>query len=150
MSKIIVDSGVLIASVFLETLTPQAKGLLHQLQAATVEFHAPMLLRYEVVAVARKAVYQGRITTDIGRGARDQLLTYPVSLHIDDVLLKRAYELAELHNRPTAYDSQYLALAERLKCDFWTADERLFNALNGAFSTMRYLGNWVAPHSDQD
>jgi len=39
------------------------------------------------------------------------------------------------------HDSQYLALAERLECEFWTADERLFNAIVRDFSWIRWLGN---------
>ncbi|MBC8099768.1 MAG: type II toxin-antitoxin system VapC family toxin [Armatimonadetes bacterium] len=44
-------------------------------------------------------------------------------------LYRRAYELAEQLSLPTAYDAQYLAVAEHLGCDFWTADERLYNAV---------------------
>jgi len=65
-----------------------------------------------------------------------------VTLHFDDALLKRGYVLAEEFNRPTAYDAQYLALAERLACEFWTADERLFNAVTARFASIRWLGNW--------
>ena len=79
---------------------------------------------YELIAVSRKAAYQGHVTAEEGLVARDQLLSYPVILHFDDALLKRGYELAEEFNRPTAYDAQYLALAERMACDFWTTDER--------------------------
>ena len=39
------DSGVFIASVYPETLTPQAKILLQQLHAAEVTLHAPILLQ---------------------------------------------------------------------------------------------------------
>lgn len=143
MSQVVLDSGIYIASVYPETLTAQAKGLLKQLQASQVVLHAPTLLRYELIAVSRKAVYQGRITTEEGRIARDQLLSYPVTLHFDDTLLKRGYEIAEEHNRPTAYDAQYLALAERLSCIFWTADERMFNAVNAKFANIRWLADWT-------
>ena len=142
MSQVVLDSGIFIASVYLETLTTEAKGLLHQLQVAQVTLNAPTLLRYELVAVSRKAVYQARVTAEEGLIARDQLLSYPVTLHFDDALLKRGYELAEEYNRPTAYDAQYLALAERLSCDFWTADERMFNAVNTKFSGIHWLGTW--------
>lgn len=141
MSDVILDSGVLIASVFPETLTPQAKQLIQQLQVDNTTFHAPILLRYEVVAVSRKAVYQGRVTPEEGLRARDRLLSYPVELYFDDDLLKRGYELATAYNRPTAYDAQYLALSERLDCPFWTADERLFNAVKDRFSGIRWLGD---------
>lgn len=141
MSEIVIDSGILIASVFPETLTSQAQHILKRLQADGVVIHAPNLLRYELVAVARKAVYQIRVTVEEGLRARDKMLSYPVTLHFDDLLLKRGYELATEYNRPTAYDTQYLALAERLSCDFLTADERLFNATKGRYSNIRWLGN---------
>ena len=141
MSEVVLDSGILIATVYPEILTPQAKSLIKQLQADNTTFHAPTLLRYELVAVSRKAVYQGRVTDEEGRRARDTLLSYPVTLHFDDALLKRGYELATEHNRPTAYDAQYLALAERLSCDFWTTDERMFNVVQGKFPRIYWLGN---------
>lgn len=59
-----------------------------------------------------------------------------------------SYELANRFNRPRAYDAQYLALAQRLDSDFWTADERLFNAVNETFSQINWLGNWQ-PQSDE-
>lgn len=34
--------------------------------------------------------------------------------------------------RGSAYDSFYLALAQSLDCDLWTADKKLFNALKDA------------------
>lgn len=142
MTSIILDSGVFIASVYPETLTSQAKGLLKSLQAQRIALHAPHLLRYEMIAVSRKAVYQNRVTAEEGQTARDVLLSYPITLHFDEALLKRGYELATEFNRPTAYDSQYLALAERLDCSFWTADERLYNAIHEKFSNILWLGNW--------
>lgn len=142
MSPVVLDSGILIASVYVETFTAQAKGLLKQLREAGMLLHAPSLLHYEVIAVSRKAVHQGRISQELGWIARDQLLTYPVILHFDRALLRRGYEIAEEFNRPTAYDAHYLALAERLSCSFWTADERLFNAVSSKLSSIHWLGNW--------
>lgn len=34
--------------------------------------------------------------------------------------------------RASAYESYYLVLAKILECDFWTADNRFFNALQDA------------------
>jgi predicted nucleic acid-binding protein len=64
-----------------------------------------------------------------------------VEFYEDDALLQSAYELAEQYNRPRAYDAQYLALSQRLSCEFWTADERLFNAVKDQFSHIRWLGH---------
>jgi predicted nucleic acid-binding protein len=41
--------------------------------------------------------------------------------------------------RVAAYDSFYLALAQRLGCELWTFDRRLANA--AAAPWVRYMGN---------
>ena len=61
---------------------------------------------------------------------------------MDDELLKRGYELATRLNRPTAYNSRYLAVAERLQCEFWTADERMFNAVTQDLNWVKWLGSF--------
>lgn len=61
MNQVVLDSGILIASVYLETLTSQAKDLLQHFNELNTTLNAPTLLRYELIAVSRKAVYQGRI-----------------------------------------------------------------------------------------
>jgi predicted nucleic acid-binding protein len=63
----------------------------------------------------------------------------------DDALLRRGLALATQFNRPTAYDAQYLAVAERLGCDFWTADERLYNAVNTQLAWVHWLGGAATP-----
>ena len=45
----------------------------------------------------------------------------------DEELSLRALELAGKLGQSKAYDAFYLALAEKLVAEFWTADERLFN-----------------------
>lgn len=45
----------------------------------------------------------------------------------------RALILASRSDLPATYDAHYLALAEELDCEFWTADKRLARATNGAF-----------------
>jgi predicted nucleic acid-binding protein len=50
-------------------------------------------------------------------------LLWPSGLHI------RAWELARYFKRSAAYDMHYVALAEMSGCPFWTADERLYNAV---------------------
>jgi predicted nucleic acid-binding protein len=39
-----------------------------------------------------------------------------------------------------AYDAYYLALAESLKADFWTADQRLTNAVAEKLPWVKCLG----------
>ncbi len=43
---------------------------------------------------------------------------------------------------PATYEAHYLALAEREACDYWTADERLWNGVKGELSWVRWLGSY--------
>lgn len=140
-SYAVLDSGILLATVQNEQYTQHAKTLIARLAEDNVEIAAPSLLRYELVAVTRKWVYRKLATPQEARLALEVVLNYPVVLHFDDALLRRGWELAAQYNRPTAYDAQYLAVSERLGCDLWTADERLFNAVNGQFPRIQWLGN---------
>ena len=51
-----------------------------------------------------------------------------------------ALEFATRFNRPKAYDAQYLALADLLGCELWTADRRLVSAVAGKLPWVRWIG----------
>jgi len=141
---VVLDANILIAfGLSDEPLHTQANQILATWQqTAGTRVVAPRLFRSEVTAVIRKAVYQKRIEHVQGRKLLMKLLAYPIEFYEDDALLQMSYEIAEEFNRPRAYDAQYLALAQRLSCKFWTADERLYNAIHQQFSWIRWLGNW--------
>lgn len=142
---VVVDANILIAlGLADEPLHTQAKQILSSWQSLNERLAAPRLFRSEITAVVCEAVYQLRIGHEPGRMILAQLLAYPVELYEDIDLLKEACELAVLLNRPRAYDTQYIALAERLDCEFWTADERLVNSAQGRLSRVRWPGDWDA------
>ena len=61
-------------------------------------------------------------------------------LHPTNISL-RAFDLAARFDRPAAYDAHYLALAEMMEGEFWTADGRLYNAIREYFPRIRWLGD---------
>lgn len=137
---------VLDASVFLnyrlnETLADQAKSVLDEWKANRTSLAAPSLFQYEVIASTRKSVYRQRITVAESVKVLEALFELEITCYLDDALLKRAYDIATQLSRPTAYDAQYLALAERLDCEFWTADKKLYNAAAPQISNVRWLGS---------
>src|SRR5258708_2053326 len=129
--QIVADSGIFLAAVLQESYSKQADMRRNQGDAQDIQIVGPTLFRCEITAVIRKNVYRGLLTQGAAAKVRANLQPLIVGLTflVDDALLQRGYELAERFNRPTAYDAQYLAIAERLSCEFWTADERLFNAV---------------------
>jgi predicted nucleic acid-binding protein len=56
-------------------------------------------------------------------------------------LLEDAYQLAVTHGR-SVYDSLYVALSLREKCEMVTADEKLINAIGAKFPNILLLANW--------
>jgi predicted nucleic acid-binding protein len=144
-SWVVADSGIMLATVLVEPYSANAKALVAFWKAQNMKVAAPSLFHYEIVAVLRKHVYRGTISQEKATTSIQALLETPVQLFMDIALLKRAYELATQFNRPTAYDSQYLAVAEHLNCEFWTTDEKLFNSVNSQLPWIKWIRNFVPP-----
>jgi len=91
---------------------------------------APALWAYETTSAITKTVHFGQITVAESRQALDQLNTLGVRLFTPDAEQNHfAFDWTLRLKRASVYDSYYLALAQGLECEFWTADGRLFNAL---------------------
>jgi predicted nucleic acid-binding protein len=103
---------------------------------------APPLLPVEITAVLRKHVYRGALTLEQGARALQTALAFDITLLTFPDLHDRAWQLAAQLNRPTAYDTHYLALAQILGCEFWTADQRLVNAAHRTLSWVHWLGEF--------
>jgi predicted nucleic acid-binding protein len=50
--------------------------------------------------------------------------------------------------RRSVYDSWYLSLAEETGCEFWTADEKLYNATQDRLTFVKWLGDYVTAAGD--
>lgn len=90
---------------------------------------APTLLYYEVSNVLHRYVVHGYLRSGEADRALQAALDLGLTLYGDANLHQRALELAKRYSFPAAYDAHYLALAERLGADFWTADQRLAQAV---------------------
>jgi predicted nucleic acid-binding protein len=88
---------------------------------------------------SRNHVYRREISAEAGQTAFEAFLAQEIILLHPDSLDKRAWELAEQYNRPTAYDASYLALAESAGCELWTANGRLYRAVCGALPWVKSL-----------
>jgi len=90
---------------------------------------APGLLPYEVA----NALYRYQTLGYLGAAevelAFKAALALPLELHGEPDVHWRALELANRFSLPAAYDAHYLALAELLEGEFWTADGGLARAV---------------------
>ena len=86
---------------------------------------APHLLDLEVAQALRRYCASGKITSDRGKEAIENLKNLPITRNEHDIFLHRVWELG--HNM-TAYDAVYVALAETLPAPLLTRDAHLASA----------------------
>jgi predicted nucleic acid-binding protein len=127
--------------VLVEEDSPKVQRLWDTWVDADVKIVAPFLLAFEGTSVIRNKMYRGLVPPEEGELMFKAFHLLGVRLLHPDGLHQRAWELAKQFNRPQAYDSHYLALAEILDLELWTGDERLYNAVQDKLSWVRWLGN---------
>jgi predicted nucleic acid-binding protein len=89
---------------------------------------APRLWLYEVTSAIHKVFLLGQIKEQSAQVALKTVLQLGVEFPADDDLSLEAFNWATKLKRLAAYDCFYLAFAERLGVDFWTADQALSQA----------------------
>lgn len=73
--------------------------------------------------------------------AFDLVLSFDIGTYGDASLHRRALDIAGRYRLPAAHDAHYLALAERLGAEFWTADRQLYQAVVGRLAWVNLLGD---------
>ena len=139
---ICVDSGIVLKLYLEEEDSHLADALWNQWMETGFQPVAPILFPLEITAVLRKHVYRKTIELDYGLRSLRVALSLNVLLPVCPNIHQHAWDLATQLNRPTAYDAHYLALAQHLSCDFWTADRRLYNAAHRQFPWIHLLGDF--------
>lgn len=125
---VVIDASVAVKAVLPNPLQAHCLSLIQTfVQKQPV---APALWAHETTSAIAKAVHFGDITEKEARQVLEKLDTLGVRLFVADAEQNRAaFDWTLRLKRASAYDSYYLVLAQTLECDFWTADKRLFNAL---------------------
>lgn len=137
---VVVDASVAVKWLVREEHTDRALAILSAWHDDEVTPAAPYLLPFEVANALHRRVFRDQLS--VGDTARmiSQLLSSRLELHQTVELHVRALELATELHQGAAYDSHYLALAETLNCELWTADERFFRAASQTGRNVRWIG----------
>lgn len=141
---VVIDASIAVKWVIDEPDSNKAEALLTMWGNKRIVMLAPALLAYEVTNVLYQNVRKGKITINRAREALANVLFIGLELDFsqDPDLGRRAMELAQRFNLPATYDPHYLALAERKGCEFWTADIKLWKAVQGELDWARWMGNY--------
>ena len=119
------------ASVIVEVLAPgvpsdaPARLLMGKLAAAGADLVAPALLWLETSNALLTGIRRGRWNGAAADSAMTRLTGLEVRSADTPYDRARAFELARRYDNWAVYDMVYVALAERLGTQFYTADDRL-------------------------
>jgi len=143
---VVVDASLALKWVLPEDDSDIANMLLKQWTIDGKDVIAPALFTYETTNILYRQIVTGRLTYEETKQAQTKLFSIGVSLVFSQYqnISKRAMEFAHRFTLLAAYDAHYLALAERENCEYWTADARLLNALNGKLPWVRKLIEYQA------
>ena len=142
-SVVVVDASLAFKWLVEEEHSDKAHAILQSWDNRSVRLASPHLMPFEVVNALHRRVVRGELTTEVAAGLIESLLSSRLELHETPGLHRRALELASQLGQGAAYDSHYLALAETLDCDLWTADERFFRAASTVADNVRWVGEFV-------
>ncbi len=121
---VVLDASVLAELLILSPLGARAAPLVRD---AGGELHVPHLADIETTSVLRGLVLGGHLTPERATHALTDLRDFPAKRWPATMLFERVWEL---RSRITAYDANYVALAEALDAEFITADAKLARALD--------------------
>ena len=128
MSDFVVDASVAVKWLVREAHSVEALALATSWAAAGITLVAPYLITAEVSNALHKRVLSEELSVAAASRQIELLLASGVELTETPSLHVRALELASEFDQRAAYDAHYLALAEELDCEFWTADARFYRA----------------------
>jgi predicted nucleic acid-binding protein len=144
----VVDANVVLSLAIPFPYSQQAMQLMEMWAESSETLSAPLLLEYEITSALRKLIYLG----DFSREEAFSTLTNILALRIHSYRPtaehhQRALEWANFLGQSKAYDAQYLALAESLRAEFWTADRRL---VRGAQEAGAQWVHWIGEVNEQE
>jgi predicted nucleic acid-binding protein len=138
----VIDANVGLALVLPLAYSDEAAERLRDWMSQGESLAAPALWSYEIASALRSAQLRGILEGQQVNDSLDQLLLLGVEQIAPSLELhRRALGWAERLEQPTAYDAQYLAVAEAFQANLWTADRRLVNRAQEAdVPWVRWIG----------
>ncbi|MCY4654885.1 MAG: type II toxin-antitoxin system VapC family toxin [Dehalococcoidia bacterium] len=142
---IVVDASVAIKWLVEEDDSDQATALARFWDDEGTQLAAPYLMPFEVANALHRRVTRSELEVDGAAVLMQDLMSMGIEFYEPSGLHTRALELASLLGQGAVYDAHYLALAEILDYEYWTADLRFYRAASQFAQNVRWIGEFVAP-----
>ena len=142
----VVDASLALKWVADEEDSDKARALSRGWTDSGIQIIAPYLMLAEIANALHRKVADSQLTLESATRALERLNNVRVEFRNPPNVHAGALRIADRLGQGAVYDSVYLALAERLDCELWTADRRFYRAAGGAFpDRIRWLSEFNAP-----
>lgn len=130
MAAVVVDANLAVGLVRQMPFSLLFRRKIEQWLLDGTTLAVPGLWDYEVTSALRKLWVQGVLTGEQAIAGVETLMRLTLNRHpANKDLMLASLRWAERLGQSKAYDAQYVALAESLDAQLWTADVKLVNAL---------------------
>ena len=142
---VVVDASLAFKWLVSEENSDKARAISRSWANEGIQAAAPYLMPVELTNALHRRVMRGELSVEDAIRLLEYLLASGIELRDDPDLHARALQLASQLRQGAVYDAHYLALADILGCEFWTADERFYRAAALVSQSVRWIGEFPAP-----
>ena len=139
---VVVDTSLAFKWIVREEDSAQARALRRHWSTTSIEIAAPHLLLAEISNALHRMVVEDDVPLRDAITLVSQVSQLGVEMYHSQPLYPRALELASTLGQGAVYDCVFLALAESLNCELWTADTRFQRAARGQYANVHLLSEF--------
>lgn len=139
---ICLDASVAVKVAFREEHSHLATALVTDASTRGEPLAVPALFAYEITNAVLQRIRRATLDLELALPALDTILMLPFRVFDLSSLHGQALGLASRLGLRAAYDAHYLLIAQRERCPFWTADERLLEPARREGIDARWIGGY--------
>lgn len=138
---VVIDASLAAMWAIPERYSEQSLALAAQWAQVGTRLVAPCLLLAEVTNALYKRIRRGEMDLSTAQDALRIILGFPIEIREEPGVPADALVWAHRLEQPSTYDCHYLALAQHYRCDLWTGDQRLYNAVRHGLPWVKWVGS---------
>lgn len=140
--SVVVDASLAAKWLVNEVHSDKAFALARSWARSGIQPVAPYLMPVEVANALFQRVLRAQVSLEVATRLLQGLLDAGIELREPTDIHSRALELATRLQQGAVYDAHYLALAESMDCELWTADQRFYEAASAVSGRVKWLGSF--------
>ena len=139
---VVVDASIAMKWLVNEEDSDTARTLGRSWRSDSVRLAAPHIILAEVSNALYQRVRRNLMSVAYAQGLLRRFVLDGLEVHHTVTLYRNAIQIASELGQDASYDSLYLALAESLDCELWTADGRFQRAAREHYPRVRLLADF--------